>query len=124
MDQLANARAFSNSASHAGKTSQQIHMVEQSIAKTRSSIIVLLGDMAEDRRGRSALFGRRGGGNPLGQQLANSFHWNGSAGFRIAYAFIDGDEGCLVFIINDRRRFLEVEFLGLTLLMNGGPGWT
>jgi hypothetical protein len=48
MEQLANARSFSNGASHAGKTSQQVHMVEQSIAKTRSRIIVLLGDMADD----------------------------------------------------------------------------
>jgi hypothetical protein len=48
MEQLANARSFSNSASDAGKTSQQVHMVEQSIAKTRSRIIVLLGDMADD----------------------------------------------------------------------------
>jgi hypothetical protein len=48
MEQLANARSFSNGASHAGKTSQQVHMVEQSIAKTRSRIVVLLGDMADD----------------------------------------------------------------------------
>jgi hypothetical protein len=48
MEQLANARSFSNGASHAGKTSQQVHMVEQSVAKTRSRIVVLLGDMADD----------------------------------------------------------------------------
>jgi len=48
MEQLANARSFSNGTSHAGKTSQQVHMVEQSIAKTRSRIVVLLGDMADD----------------------------------------------------------------------------
>jgi hypothetical protein len=48
MKQLANTRPFSNGASHAGKTSHQVHMVEQSIAKTRSRLIVLLGDMADD----------------------------------------------------------------------------
>jgi hypothetical protein len=33
MEQLANARSFSNGASHAGKTSQQVHMVEQALPK-------------------------------------------------------------------------------------------
>lgn len=48
MQQLANARPFSDGASHAGKASQQVHVVEQSIAKTRCSLIVVFGNVADD----------------------------------------------------------------------------
>ena len=49
MQQFAHTRPFSDGASHAGKASQQVHVVEQSIAKTRSCLIVVFGNVADDR---------------------------------------------------------------------------
>jgi hypothetical protein len=48
MQQLANARPFSDGFSQAWKTSWQVHVVEQSIAKTRSRSIVVFGNVADD----------------------------------------------------------------------------
>jgi hypothetical protein len=48
MQQFADTRPFSDSASHSRKARQQIHVVKQSIAKTRSRFIVVFGNVADD----------------------------------------------------------------------------
>ena len=48
MQQFANARPFSDGASHARKARQQVHVVKQSIAKTRSRFSVVFGNVADN----------------------------------------------------------------------------
>jgi hypothetical protein len=46
--QFAHAGLFSDSAAHIGKPSEQIHVVEQSVAKTGGRLAVVFGNLAED----------------------------------------------------------------------------
>ncbi len=48
VQQLTDARAFAKSATHAGKASQQLHVVEQRVAETRSSLRVIFSDVVDD----------------------------------------------------------------------------
>jgi hypothetical protein len=48
VDQLTHPRPLSTRASHAGEKSEQIDMIEQGLAKTGSSLVVVLGDMPHD----------------------------------------------------------------------------
>ena len=48
MLQFSHAGAFSNCASHAGKPAEQIHVVEQSTAKTHGCLAIVLGNIADD----------------------------------------------------------------------------
>lgn len=51
--------------------------------------------------------------NSLGQKFADFLRRNSSTRLGVADAFISGSESCLVFIIDGRHGFLEVEFLRL-----------
>ena len=46
--QFAYAGPFSNAAAHSWKTGEQIHVVEQSVAKTRSGLAVIFGNVTDD----------------------------------------------------------------------------
>ncbi len=48
VQQFADVRPFSHETTHAGITSQQFHMIEQGVAKTAGSLIVVFGDIAND----------------------------------------------------------------------------
>ena len=48
VQQFAHPRPFSDRATHAGKPSEQIHVVEQGVAKTRGSLAVVFGNVADD----------------------------------------------------------------------------
>jgi hypothetical protein len=48
VDQLAHPRPFANGVPHAGKPAEQIDVIEQSLAKTGSSLVVVPGDMPDD----------------------------------------------------------------------------
>ena len=48
VQQLTYARTFSDLATHARIAGQQFHVIEQGITETRSRLIVVFGDMAND----------------------------------------------------------------------------
>jgi len=45
VDELTHGRPFANGVPHAGKSAEQIDVIEQSLAKTGSGLSVVLGDM-------------------------------------------------------------------------------
>lgn len=55
----------------------------------------------------------RSGGNPLGQLLADFLGSDGSTGFRVANASVDGSERLSVFLVGDGSRTFKIEFLRL-----------
>ena len=56
------------------------------------------------------LFACRGGGNPLGQSLADLFRRYSSARISILDSLIDGRKRILVLIVKEGSGFLKLEF--------------
>ena len=48
MNQFPNPRSFADDAAHTGEASQQIHVVEQGVAKAGGELRIVLGDVADD----------------------------------------------------------------------------
>src|ERR1035437_5582288 len=66
------------------------------------------------RTDRLALFGSRGGGNPLGQEPSDFFYGHSTASLGVADALINGGKGFLVFLLIDGGRVVEVNSTGVS----------